>query len=153
MNFRTSNVLLFLCLAGLTMLLSCAAQNTSRSAGHSLATGSGRSADDLADKILNNPDLPFVLEKARSILKKGLTAGSGYGEVWIRDLNTFIEIALEVQDKAELRRALLVFFHFQGEDGNIIDGYIPAEKANVAYKYIRSETMPNLLGHKNTVET
>ncbi|MHC4147766.1 MAG: hypothetical protein ACYSUD_23785 [Planctomycetota bacterium] len=95
MNFRTSNVLLFLCLAGLTMLLSCAAQNTSRSAGHSLATGSGRSADDLADKILNNPDLPFVLEKARSILKKGLTAGSGYGEVWIRDLNTFIEIALE----------------------------------------------------------
>jgi len=94
------------------MFLSCAAQNTSRSAGHSLAAVSGRSGDDLADKILNNPDLPFVLEKARSILKKGLTAGSGYGEVWIRDLNTFIEIALEVQDKAELRRALLLFFHF-----------------------------------------
>lgn len=153
MNFRTSNVLLFLCLAGSMMFLPCAAQNASRSAGHSLAAGPGGSSDDLADKILNNPDLPFVLEKARSILKKGLTAGSGYGEVWIRDLNTFIEIALEVQDKAELRRALLVFFHFQGKDGNIIDGYIPAEKANVAYKYIRSETMPHLLGHKNTVET
>jgi hypothetical protein len=108
---------------------------------------------ELAQEILNNHDLPLVLEKAKSILRKSLTAGSGYGEVWIRDLNTFIELALKVQDKAQLRKSLLVFFHFQGKDGNIIDGYIPAQKANVGYKYIRAKTMPNLLGHKNTVET
>ncbi len=135
------------------LLLSCATQDTPVPAIHSPVSASESSNEDLAKKILDNPDLPFVLAKAKSILKKGLTAGSGYGEVWIRDLNTFIEIALEVQDQAELRRALLVFFHFQGKDGNIIDGYIPAEKANVSYKYIHSETMPNLLGHKNTVET
>ncbi|MEA3225357.1 MAG: hypothetical protein U9Q07_05350, partial [Planctomycetota bacterium] len=151
MKLKTNNLLLPFCLVGLMAFLPCAAQDTSASAVHSPASGS--SDVDLARKILDNPDLPFVLEKAKSILRKGLTAGSGYGEVWIRDLNTFIEIALDVQDQGELRRALLVFFHFQGKDGNIIDGYIPAEKAKVAYKYILSETMPNLRGHKNTVET
>jgi len=90
------------------LLLPCAAQDIS---------DDELSRKDLARKILDNRDLPFV------------------------------------QDKAELRRALLVFFHFQGTDGNIIDGYIPAEKANVAYKYRLSQTMPNLRGHKNTVET
>ena len=139
------------CVLAAILVLSCAAKNAPVLAVH--ARGIDTSAEELARQILDNPDLPFVLEKAKSILGEGLTAGSGYGEVWIRDLNTFIEIALEVQDKAELRKALLVFFYFQGDDGNIIDGYIPAEKANVAYKYILSETMPNLRGHKNTVET
>ncbi|MCP4263350.1 MAG: hypothetical protein GY774_38470 [Planctomycetes bacterium] len=148
-------VLLFICLAAVTVLLSCTAQDTPLPKGGSSGIEPKHlsSNKELAEKILNNPDLTLVLEKAKSILKKGLTAGSGYGEVWIRDLNTFIELALEVQDKAQLRRSLLVFFHFQPEDGNIIDGYIPAEKAKVSYKYIRSDTMPNLLGHKNTVET
>lgn len=149
MKLNTAKLLLPLCLVALTLLASCATRDASIPA-ESLAR---HSSEDLAGKILDNPDFPFVLAKSKSILKKGLTAGSGYGEVWIRDLNTFIEIALEAQDEAELRGALLVFFHFQGEDGNIIDGYIPAEKANVSYKYIRSETMPKLLGHKNTVET
>jgi len=149
MKLDTDKFLLPLCLVALTLLVSCATRDASMSAGNF----SRYSSEDLAEKILDNPNFPFVLAKAKSILKKGLTAGSGYGEVWIRDLNTFIEIALEVQDEAELRRALLVFFHFQGKDGNIIDGYIPAEKANVAYKYRHCETMPNLRGHKNTVET
>jgi len=107
----------------------------------------------LAKRILADPDLPFVLEKAQVILGSGLNAGSGYGEVWIRDLNTFIELALQVQDPQQIREALLVFFHFQGADGNIIDGYIPAEQASVEYDYIESATMPQLKGHKNTVET
>lgn len=147
MKLNTQSALMMFCLAGWTMLASCSAQDAYT------GQGPGNSSEDLAREILGNPDLPFVLEKAKSILSKGLTAGSGYGEVWIRDLNTFIEIALEVQEDAQLRKALLIFFHFQGEDGNIIDGYIPAEKANVAYKYILSDTMPNLRGHKNTVET
>ncbi|MHC4727333.1 MAG: GH36-type glycosyl hydrolase domain-containing protein [Planctomycetota bacterium] len=155
MNLNKNYVFLFTCLAGAAILLSCTAQDTSRPAENIPVVESNYLSNnkELAEKILNNPDLTLVLEKAKSILEKGLTAGSGYGEVWIRDLNTFIELALEVQDKAQLRRSLLVFFHFQPKDGNIIDGYIPADKANVSYKYIKSPTMPNLLGHKNTVET
>ena len=155
MNFNKKYLLLFICLVSVTIFLSCTVQDASHTTEKSLTVESNCSGNNkqLAEKILNNSDLTFVLEKAKYILKKGLTAGSGYGEVWIRDLNTFIELALEVQDRAQLRRSLLVFFHFQPKNGNIIDGYIPAEKANVAYKYIKSPTMPNLLGHKNTVET
>lgn len=150
-----NNVLLFICLPEVLFLLSCTTQKASESSRKLavLELSNFRDNKEIAAEILNNPDLPLVLEKAKTILKQGLTAGSGYGEVWIRDLNTFIELALEVQDKTQLRNSLLVFFHFQPDDGNIIDGYIPKEKANVAYKYIRSDTMPNLLGHKNTVET
>ena len=108
---------------------------------------------ELARKILSNSDLTDVLEEARKLVGSGLRAGSGYGEVWIRDLNTFIELALDTQNRSDLKEALLVFFHFQGEEGNIVDGYIPKEKANVSYKYIKSETMPEYLAHKNTVET
>ena len=107
----------------------------------------------LAKTILKDERMDKVLAKARQVLSSGLNAGSGYGEVWIRDLNTFIELALDVQDHAALREALLTFFHFQGADGNIIDGYIPVSKANVGYKYIHATTKPGLLGHKNTVET
>lgn len=107
----------------------------------------------LAREVLADQDLIAVHERARTLLETGLNAGSGYGEVWIRDLNTFIELALQVQDRAQIRRSLLVFFHFQGQDGNIIDGYIPAGSAHVGYEYILSPTMPDLRGHKNTVET
>jgi len=155
MKNSKNNIRILISLAGATILLSCANRNVPPAAENFKVSEPKNISDneELAGKILNNPDLTLVLDKAKSILKQGMTAGSGYGEVWIRDLNTFIELALEVQDKEELRKSLLVFFHFQPQDGNIIDGYITAEKANVAYKYIRSDTMPNLLGHKNTVET
>jgi len=117
----------------------------------SLATAGSDKA--LAEKIRSNQQFPAVLERGRAILRTGLNAGSGYGEVWIRDLNTFIELALEVQDQEQIRDSLLVFFHFQGADGNIIDGYIPAAKASVNYEYYLSPDMPQLRGHKNTVET
>jgi hypothetical protein len=41
----------------------------------------------------------------------------------------------------------------QGEDGNIIDGFIPKDKARVKYKYRYSELEPRYAAHKNTVET
>lgn len=107
----------------------------------------------IARQILDDQRLDQVLDKARALLKTGLTAGEGYGEVWIRDLNTFIELATEVVPHTELRDALLRFFHFQGEDGNSIDGYIPASKASVGYDFIKSASQPDYLGHKNTVET
>lgn len=107
----------------------------------------------LAQTILNNPDLELVLNKARKLLSSGLRAGTGYREVWIRDLNTFIELALDVQKQKDLRQALLLFFHFQGDDGNIVDGYVPKEQARVNYKYIKSKSIDEYLAHKNTVET
>ncbi|MHC4559337.1 MAG: hypothetical protein ACYS80_18755, partial [Planctomycetota bacterium] len=78
MNFNKKYVLLFICLAAITILLSCTVQHTSPPIENSPTVESNRSSDnkELAQKILNNPDLTFVLEKAKSILKKGLTAGS-----------------------------------------------------------------------------
>ncbi len=116
-------------------------------------TGVDLSGATLAREILNDRELPVVLQKARALLKGGLNAGSGYGEVWIRDLNTFIELALEGEARAGIREALLRFFKFQGADGNIVDGYIPRDRANVAYQYRRSPLAPEWLAHKNTVET
>ncbi|HON90073.1 MAG TPA: polysaccharide lyase family protein [Sedimentisphaerales bacterium] len=118
-----------------------------------LAASTQEPAASLARRILDDPNLPVVLAKAESLLKTGFTAGSGYGEIWIRDLNTFIEMSLKVNDPQSIREALLTFFKFQGDDGNIPDGYIPKTQANVAYKYRRSALAPDLLAHKNTVET
>ncbi|MDZ7608138.1 MAG: amylo-alpha-1,6-glucosidase [Cyclobacteriaceae bacterium] len=96
----------------------------------------------------------MVKNKALEIVKTGFNAGDGYGEVWIRDYNTFIELAAEVYPKEVLKENLLVFFRMQGDDGNIIDGFIPREKASgVGYEYIYSDMEPRYAGHKNTVET
>ena len=109
----------------------------------------------LAQTILSDQRLDQIEAMACDLIRTGFTAGEVYGEVWIRDYNTFMELACHVygDDTAPLRQNLLVFFHFQGEDGNIIDGFIPADKAQVSYEFIHSETMPQYLGHKNTVET
>ena len=93
---------------------------------------------------------------ARDLIESGLQAGTIYHEVWIRDYNTFIEVACDVLPQARVRENLLMFFKFQGDDGNIIDGFIPREKidqANVVYDYIYSDLAPQFAGHKNTVIT
>ena len=107
----------------------------------------------LAGEILADKSLREVHQMARKLLQSGLTAGSGYGEVWIRDLNTFIEVALEVNEPKRFRESLLTFFKFQGTNGDIVDGYIPKDRANVNYQYRSSPLAPTLLAHKNTVET
>lgn len=109
--------------------------------------------EELAGEVMRNETLTAVVKRADALLASGLTAGSGYGEVWIRDLNTFIEPALGVVDSKVLREALLRFFAFQGAEGDIVDGYIPREKANVGYKYRESALASGYLAHKNTVET
>ncbi|MCG6186186.1 glucosidase family protein [Maribellus maritimus] len=107
----------------------------------------------LADKINATASISYTKSKALEIIKTGFNAGDGYSEVWIRDYNTFIELASEVYSSEDLKENLLVFFKMQGDDGNIIDGFVPKEKAYVDYDYITSELESRYVGHKNTVET
>ena len=109
--------------------------------------------EDLARKILADQTLSHVHRMALELLRGGLNAGGGYREVWIRDLNTFIEMALEVNPPDRLRGALLTFFKFQGTNGDIVDGYVPLNEANVEYAYRKSAMATNFVAHKNTVET
>jgi GH15 family glucan-1,4-alpha-glucosidase len=116
--------------------------------------GSKTIDSELAGKIKNNDYFAFVRNKAFEVMKTGFNAGDGYREVWIRDYNTFIELAAEVNDKEVLKENLLVFFRMQGEDGNIIDGFTPIKEIGaVEYDFTRSELEPRYAGHKNTVET
>jgi hypothetical protein len=108
---------------------------------------------DLPRRILTDARMDQVVTMGRELLATGMNAGSGYREVWIRDLNTFIVPLLDVSPPAAVREALQVFFHFQEADGNIVDGYVPADQAHVNYKYRSSATRPQFRAHKNTVET
>lgn len=92
---------------------------------------------DLARKILSNKNFPKVLAKGNAIIKSGFDAGDGYGQVWIRDFNTFIELSCAVNDQKAVRKNLLRFFDYQGDDGNIVDGFVSSTGKT----------------HKNTVET
>lgn len=108
----------------------------------------------LADSIANNQYFPLVKSKALEIMKTGFNAGDGYREVWIRDYNTFIELAAQVFPKEELKENLLVFCRMQGEDGNIIDGFTPIDKVGKeAYDFAYSKLEPRYAAHKNSVET
>ncbi|MGV8137249.1 MAG: GH36-type glycosyl hydrolase domain-containing protein [Mangrovibacterium sp.] len=110
-------------------------------------------AADLSARIKNNPSIAYTKSRAVEIIRSGFNAGDGYREVWIRDYNTFIELASTVYPKDELKENLLVFFRMQGANGNIIDGFVPRDKTNVGYKFIYSDLEPRYAGHKNTVET
>ncbi len=121
-----------------------------------LFTACSSSNKELAKEIENNANLKKVKSMALNVVKTGFNAGDGYGEVWIRDYNTFIELSAKVFPKEVLKENLLVFFRLQREDGNIIDGFIPQSKAVVTeggYKYIYTDLEPTYCGHKNTVET
>lgn len=113
----------------------------------------GQSNPSLAIQIRNDTRLDSVRAKAKHLLRTGLNAGDGYREVWIRDFNTFINLALTEQPPSFIRKNLLTFFHFQGVDGNIIDGFVPKGKGDIAYSYRQSAGAPDYEGHKNTVET
>ena len=121
-----------------------------------LACVSNQNETKLKKEINSNEYFQFVKTKALEIVKTGFNAGDGYGEVWIRDYNTFIELSAEVYPAETLKENLRVFFRLQGNDGNIVDGFIPQEKAQKAehgYQYIYTNLEPDYCGHKNTVET
>jgi glycogen debranching enzyme len=116
-------------------------------------TKKSESTFDIESALKQNESVQYTKTKALEIVQTGFNAGDGYGEVWIRDYNTFIELSAEVFDTEVLKENLLVFLRMQGDDGNIIDGFIPKEKAGVGYDYVYSELEPRYAGHKNTVET
>lgn len=110
----------------------------------------------LAEQILNDTLMNRVDSMAREVVKGGFNAGDGYGEVWIRDYNTFIELAMEVMPDSLIQDNLLTFFRFQGKTGDIVDGFIDIKKAvssEGGYKYRYAESEPRYAAHKNTVET
>jgi hypothetical protein len=95
-----------------------------------------------------------VKTMAEELIKKGFNAGDGYGEVWIRDFNTFMDVACKVHDKTAIRKSLVTFIMFQQTDGAILDGYVPKPKnTGAGYKYYYTPLAPEYAGHKNTVET
>jgi hypothetical protein len=108
---------------------------------------------ELARRILQDERMDDVERRGRELLKSGLNAGCVYEEVWIRDLNTSIVSLLDVAPREAVRESLMVFLHFQGEDGNIVDGYVPKDKAGAGYLYRSSPSQPLYRAHKNTVET
>ncbi len=106
----------------------------------------------LARQISQDKRLDTVESMALQLLK-GFNAGTSYGEIWIRDFNTFINGSLQVHARDEVRERLLLFFKIQGADGNIPDGAIKSDQANVGYQYRYSDLAPGWAAHKNTVET
>ncbi|MFD1768819.1 hypothetical protein [Sphingobacterium suaedae] len=108
---------------------------------------------ELRVKIRTNDKFAQVMQMAETLVRTGFTAGDGYGEVWIRDLNSFIELSTQVNGHEKIRETLLLFFKFQEANGDIPDGYIPASQAGAGYAYRSSALAPGYVAHKNTVET
>jgi hypothetical protein len=108
----------------------------------------------LAEMILADSTMSEVDRLARDLMQKGFYAGSGYQMVWSRDLNTFIELSIEEYDRDVLRENLLMFFHFQQENGEMLDGYVRKEGFTWGDPHpYESDTAPGHIGFKNTVES
>jgi hypothetical protein len=115
---------------------------------------SGQSKKALAQRILADKTLDTVYYKASLLLKKGFAAGDGYPQVWIRDLNSFIETSIDVYDTKIIRKNLLIFFNLQQPNSEIVDGYVLTGHVTWNDPNIyTSPTDPKHVGFKNTVET
>ena len=109
---------------------------------------------ELAEAIRNDQSFHQVDSMARAVIGQGLNAGSGYSQIWARDMNTFIETACEITDQKVLREAILLFFALQQPNDEMIDGYVlkPEFTWNDTCPYY-SDAAPEHVGFKNTVET
>ena len=108
----------------------------------------------LAETILNDTTLHQVDSMARSIISQGFNAGSGYSQIWARDMNTFIEVACEETNQTDIRNAILLFFALQQTNDEMIDGYVlkPDFTWYDNHPYY-ADAAPDHVGFKNTVET
>jgi hypothetical protein len=114
----------------------------------------------LAAQILQDTLMDKVSDMALNVIKSGVNAGDGYSEVWIRDYNSFIELAMDVLPDSLIQDNMLPFFRFQGETGEIVDGFTDIRLAKhndgncaTCYTYRYSDLEPRYGAHKNTVET
>lgn len=109
---------------------------------------------NLAGQIQSDSTFHIVDSMARNIIKQGFNAGSGYSQIWARDMNTFIETAMEETPLEEIRGAILLFFGLQQTNGEMVDGYVLKEDFtwydDTPYY---SDAAPAHVGFKNTVET
>lgn len=108
----------------------------------------------LARVILADKRLDSVYAKAAQLLEKGFAAGDGYPQVWIRDLNTFIETSCQVYERPVIRESLVTFLKLQQPNGEIVDGYVL--KGHVTWNdpnIYTSSADTTHVGFKNTVET
>lgn len=126
--------------------------------GHSAIAGpfpasSHSDRKQLARKILADSALNDVHTMALNLLRGGLNAGTGYQTTWIRDMNTFITVALEVVPAQRFRDALLMFLKFQGSTGDIIDCYIAQAPEKIKETDRTSMLAPGFVAGKNTVES
>ena len=104
----------------------------------------------------NDSSFQLVKDMATVTIKSGFNAGDGYGEVWIRDYNTFINLATQVHPHEQIKDQLLLFFKLQEPDGNIADGFVKKSsfKNGVSDYYSNTNPLaPDYAAHKNTVET
>ena len=108
----------------------------------------------LAETILNDTTFHQVDSMARSIIRQGFNAGSGYSQIWARDMNTFIEVACEETNQTDIRNAILLFFALQQPNDEMIDGYVlkPDFTGYDNHPYY-ADAAPDHVGFKNTVET
>lgn len=108
----------------------------------------------LAETIFNDTTLHQVDSMARSIISQGFNAGSGYSQIWARDMNTFIEVACEETNQTDIRNAILLFFALQQPNDEMIDGYVlkPDFTWYDNHPYY-ADAAPDHVGFKNTVET
>lgn len=108
----------------------------------------------LAETILNDTTLHQVDSMARSIISQGFNAGSGYSQIWARDMNTFIEVACEETNQTDIRNAILLFFALQQPNDEMVDGYVlkPDFTWYDNHPYY-ADAAPDHVGFKNTVET
>lgn len=108
----------------------------------------------LAEKIQKDITLHQVDSMARAVIGQGLNAGSGYSQIWARDMNTFIEVACEETDHQVLRQAILLFFALQQPNDEMIDGYVlKPEFTWYDDTPYYSDAAPDHVAFKNTVET
>lgn len=110
--------------------------------------------EQLAQKILTDSSFKVVDSMARNVIQEGFNAGSGYSQIWARDMNTFIETAIEETSKEEVRGAILLFFALQQKNDEMVDGYVLKKDFtwhdDTPYY---SDAAPQHVGFKNTVET
>ena len=115
---------------------------------------SAQPSKELAQQILANKKLDTVYQRALTLLTKGFAAGDGYPQVWIRDMNTFIEASCRVYDHSIIRENLVNFLRLQQPNGEIVDGYVLKGHVTWNDPNIYTSSADTLhVGFKNTVET